>query len=1235
MMDVDLLRPGTVPISPDTILWFEFLLNPSLLQQHLSKSSPDPSATDLIIKFMTINSEQKENEVKIVDTETNDTKPNATNKLTHRNLALKILSLKVAAYLKWDLDILEKKLPLPIQLTLLQDLFYVTSDLSVEIPVVPEFTIHSISDQALFTIVLYHRWHIRAIIYRALNNKQSKQQFLHIPGIQESTYVPPGVIDDIIRKLEAQVSNSINFLNNILETNDIKPKMLSFDTFQMLTEDSTEIKQNWENMYSISLDEFKCQIHYDLARFHLLKEEYQEAKRHTIQAKELFYKLDNLEKRLYCRIKKECLDGCCLACEVSVEGVTSSLTQQLQTSIKDQYTNILQILQADNIAREIPQVYRDNLELDVQGGSVNRKIVVARDLLLQIQCLNLVRKILDGNVILGDYVTEIQAAGNKGVDVFFWALGHVLEKATATDKKRISRYLLYLVDMSNTEGIASKILGDPSYIALFDEKELEEIRKSATDEELELPELLLKNDWGISLATYTQSPKIEIFELEQKLIHSYNTTEIHEILVHLDGKHRMKPLWHVNSCWELPIPLQSVVMSLPRGFLQDYSYVLLAKSRELVMSKDFEGAIEILNVLEKEAQQHTQSGNTLIFKLCKLVNWECLLVEIWRCLHAWPATNICDTQSLVTRCKQCLGALQATDQVIPRQEIIEYCTVFLLNMAEWDYLTSLEKRWSYSEFAAAISSVCQDIVKYKGNRKFPREAWDMVLAAFGPSRDQPQKRSNSGNSGTSTGSASRDVIASISGTLNRLREPMGSSSSGPMSSLNSLFSFTSPAVKKLLGWKQGDEEEKWAEKAVDSLVKKLKKRKGAIEELERALSCPGTPSKCVTIPRSLDGRLQVSHRKGLPHVIYCRVWRWPDLQSHHELKPLELCQYPFSAKQKEVCINPYHYKRVESPVLPPVLVPRHSEYAPGHSLLPFQQIAEPTMPHNVSYSSSGFNAGSTGGVNPTSPMSSVGSVPSPGSTTSPNPQSPYGTNGLPETPPPAYSPPEDGSQPGQSPPPDPVAMDTSGSAEVAPVCYQEPPYWASIAYYELNCRVGEVFHCHSHSVIVDGFTNPSNNSDRFCLGQLSNVNRNSTIENTRRHIGKGVHLYYVGGEVYAECLSDSAIFVQSRNCNHHHGFHPSTVCKIPPGCSLKIFNNQEFAQLLSQSVNHGFEAVYELTKMCTIRMSFVKGWGAEYHRQDVTSTPCWIEAHLHGPLQWLDKVLTQMGSPHNAISSVS
>lgn len=143
---------------------------------------------------------------------------------------------------------------------------------------------------------------------------------------------------------------------------DIKPKVLSFDTFQMLTEDSTEIKQNWENMCSVNIDEFKCQvkfvswilrslleltenngifafqIHYDLAMFHLLREEYQEAKCHIKQAKELYSNFNPAEKLTYCKVQKEFLDGCCLACEVPLEEVTPSLTQRLHASIKDQYT---------------------------------------------------------------------------------------------------------------------------------------------------------------------------------------------------------------------------------------------------------------------------------------------------------------------------------------------------------------------------------------------------------------------------------------------------------------------------------------------------------------------------------------------------------------------------------------------------------------------------------------------------------------------------------------------------------------------------------------------------------------------------------------------------------------------------------------------------------------------------------------------------------------------------------
>ncbi|XP_071007433.1 mothers against decapentaplegic homolog 3b isoform X3 [Oncorhynchus clarkii lewisi] len=455
----------------------------------------------------------------------------------------------------------------------------------------------------------------------------------------------------------------------------------------------------------------------------------------------------------------------------------------------------------------------------------------------------------------------------------------------------------------------------------------------------------------------------------------------------------------------------------------------------------------------------------------------------------------------------------------------------------------------------------------------------------------------------------------------------------------SILPFTFPIVKRLLGWKKGEQingqEEKWCEKAVKSLVKKLKKT-GQLDELEKAITTQNINTKCITIPsdcsdlwglslptnnipllltsllpppptqppRSLDGRLQVSHRKGLPHVIYSRLWRWPDLQSPHELRAIELCEYAFHTKKDEVCVNPYHYQRVETPILPPVLVPRHTEIS---TECPILDDYSHSIPENTIFPA---------GIEPQS-------------------------NYIPETPPPGYLS-EDGEASDHhlnnlmnTGSPSNLSPDSlSPSPDLQPVTYCESAFWCSMSYYELNQRVGETFHASQPSLTVDGFTDPSN-SERFCLGLLSNVNRNAAVELTRRHIGRGVRLYYIGGEVFAECLSDSAIFVQSPNCNQRYGWHPATVCKVPPGCNLKIFNNQEFAALLAQSVNQGFEAVYQLTRMCTIRMSFVKGWGTEYRRQTVTSTPCWIELHLNGPLQWLDKVLTQMGSPSIHCSSVS
>ncbi|OWA51219.1 Protein mothers against dpp [Hypsibius exemplaris] len=448
-------------------------------------------------------------------------------------------------------------------------------------------------------------------------------------------------------------------------------------------------------------------------------------------------------------------------------------------------------------------------------------------------------------------------------------------------------------------------------------------------------------------------------------------------------------------------------------------------------------------------------------------------------------------------------------------------------------------------------------------------------------------------------------------------------------------------IRKLLAWKQGDEEDKWAEKAVEALVKKLKNKKThptAITDLEAALTHPEEQSKCVTIPRSQDGRLQVSHRKGLPHVIYCRVWRWPDLQSHHELKARPCCEFPFdTATTKDVCINPYHYDRVESSVLPPVLVPRHSEYG-SQGMMPY-----------FNYGHDGPMPGNFGLDDQHSPTMGRHNVFSPTG----GPESPYVPS-----PSPPYSPRIPNSNDRHlmdfedsfvsssiGSPRSPFAHIALQADPMPPAVIPlgETPMWCSIQYFELNVRVGEPFHVlaqHGPSgVTIDGFTDPTDNGRRFSLGQLSNIQRNSTIENTRKHIGKGIHICCVNGNVYVECRSASAIFSQSRESNLRNKHHPSSIIKIGTGVSQMIFSYSAFADLLRQHAcaapERAYEEVFELQKMCVIRMSFVKGWGAEYNRQDVTSTPCWIELRLHTPLMWLDKTLSQLHPPPNYVSSHS
>ena len=196
-------QPFSHALSPCKTLWFEFLLKPDLLQKHLHQKNPDPNPIELIISFLNniatpssstnliqandenVNSNLSTNnssmsiinssissQLSIQDGSNSSSFENGSINLNSKKyLGIKLLALKVTAFLKFDLKILEQNLPITMQFTLLNELIKICEDNAGN------------NNCSLFAYINYYRWILRSVI--KLSYPSRKSYSIPIPILQQ------------------------------------------------------------------------------------------------------------------------------------------------------------------------------------------------------------------------------------------------------------------------------------------------------------------------------------------------------------------------------------------------------------------------------------------------------------------------------------------------------------------------------------------------------------------------------------------------------------------------------------------------------------------------------------------------------------------------------------------------------------------------------------------------------------------------------------------------------------------------------------------------------------------------------------------------------------------------------------------------------------------------------------------------------------------------------------------
>ncbi|XP_039593760.1 integrator complex subunit 8 [Polypterus senegalus] len=721
------------PCTPTQTSWFEFLLDDSLLERHLQNLCPDPAPVPLIIQFL-------EQASKPTVNEQNQVQPPADNK---RNRTLKLLALKVAAHLKWDLDALEKGLSIPVLNMLLNELLCVSKvppgvkHVDLDLSTLPPTT--------TMAVLVYNRWAIRTAVKSSFPIKQAKpgpHQLNMLNHVQQEKELT----ENILKVLKEQADDSIAVLEAIL---GMKKDFYvhTMRTLDLLAVDSCTSNGETECSTAglkISKDELHCQVSYDLGTVFFQQgcsnsSCYEKAREHFLKTRELLAKLG--ARAVHCKIDESRLAGYCQACGV-LTGLSkgddgqSVIYGKIHGLVKSgEYKGIVDIFLEDNVTLSLPNHFRQSIlrEFFQKAQQGNKTL---DEVCYKICICNGVRDVLEGEVISLRFRQLLLKPTKEKLDFLLEVCTRSLpkEKASESMKKKMTSFLknlclsledLQLVFMLSSHELFVTLLKDEERVALVNQ-----MRKRSSAINLSMKPLT-------SFYDMPATASVSIGQLEHQLILSVDSWRIRQILIELHGMTE-RQFWKVSSKWEVPPDYSSVILGIKDNLTRDLVYILMAKGLHCIAIKDFIHARQLFSACLELVTEFSP-------KLRQVMLNEMLLLDITAHEAEFEGSRERPPPDLVSRVR---GYLEMRIHDIPLRQILgKECVAFMLNWRENEYLTlqvpaTLVQNNPYVKLGQLLAATCKELPGPKETRRTAKDLWEVVVQIC--SFSSQHKRANDG-----------------------------------------------------------------------------------------------------------------------------------------------------------------------------------------------------------------------------------------------------------------------------------------------------------------------------------------------------------------------------------------------------------------------------------------------------------------------------------------------------------